>query len=90
MKKEIFNERIIYKNDENVVVAQIDFPKTGDNEITITHTFVDASLRGQGMAKKLVEEVINIAQKEKYNIRATCSYAIGYFDKNHIDIYKAN
>ena len=87
MNKKIYDDRITYFDDNGSLVAEIDFPKTGVNEITITHTFVDASLRGQGMAKKLVEEVISIAQNEKYNIRATCSYAMRYFHDNNIDIY---
>lgn len=87
MNKKIYQDKILYLDDNNSIVAEIDFPKTGVNEITITHTFVDSSLRGQGIAKKLVEEVISIAQKEKYNIRATCSYAMRYFHDNIIDIY---
>lgn len=87
MNKKIYQAKIVYLDDNNSIVAEIDFPKTGVNEITITHTFVDSSLRGQGIAKKLVEEVISIARKEKYNIRATCSYAMRYFNDNIIDIY---
>lgn len=87
MNKKIYQDKIVYLDDNNSIVAEIDFPKTGVNEITITHTFVDSSLRGQGIAKKLVEEVISIARKEKYNIRATCSYAMRYFYDNIIDIY---
>lgn len=87
MNKKNYDDRIIYIDDNGSVVAEIDFPRTSVNEITITHTFVDSSLRGQGIAKKLVEEVISIAQKEKYNIRATCSYAIRYFHDNKVDIY---
>ena len=87
MNKKIYQDKIVYLDDNNSIVAEIDFPKTGVNEITITHTFVDSSLRGQGIAKKLVEEVISIARKEKYNIRATCSYAMRYFHDNSIDIY---
>lgn len=87
MNKKIYQDKIVCLDDNNSIVAEIDFPKTGVNEITITHTFVDSSLRGQGIAKKLVEEVISIARKEKYNIRATCSYAMRYFNDNIIDIY---
>ncbi len=87
MNKKIYQDKIVYLDDNNSIVAEIDFPKTGVNEITITHTFVDSYLRGQGIAKKLVEEVISIARKEKYNIRATCSYAMRYFHDNIIDIY---
>ena len=70
------------------VIAEIDFPTTGDDEITITHTFVDDCLRGQGYAKKLVEGVITYAKENHKYVRATCSYALHYFEKNPNSLYR--
>ena len=36
------------------LVAEITFPETAPGVYTIDHTFVDASLRGQGVADQLV------------------------------------
>ena len=36
MNKKIYQDKIIYLDDNNSIVAEIDFPKTGVNEITIT------------------------------------------------------
>lgn len=70
----IEKENAIMYLENNQVVAEIDFT-FNDNTITITKTFVDDSLRGQGIAKKLVYEVINLANKKKCSLEATCSYA---------------
>lgn len=81
------HDSIRYLQDGKVI-AEIDFPTTGDDEITITHTFVDDCLRGQGYAKKLVEGVITYAKENHKYIRATCSYALHYFEKNPNSLYR--
>ena len=45
-----------YLDEEGTTIAEILFPKENDDTICITHTYVDDSLRGQGIAKKLVEK----------------------------------
>lgn len=82
--EKIVNENSIVYKENNKVVAEIDFPSTNENEITITHTFVDESLRGQGMAKKLVLEVIAIAKEKNLTLKATCSYAKKILENNNI------
>lgn len=82
--EKIINENSIVYKENNKVVAEIDFPSTNENEITITHTFVDESLRGQGMAKKLVLEVIAIAKEKSITLKATCSYAKKFLENNNI------
>ncbi len=74
-------------NEQEIMVAQILFPKIEKNLYCITHTFVDPSLRGMGVAAELVEKVIEVARLNGYQITATCSYARSYFAKNPNDIY---
>lgn len=84
----INKEHTIQYIDENgTVLAEVEFPLTGDNEITITRTFVDDSLRGQGIASKLISEVLNVAKQHNYKIKATCSYAAHHFEKHPTDLY---
>lgn len=73
---------ISYLNDEGKEVARIDFPKTDENTICITHTFVDESLRGMNIGSKLVEGVLEYADEHHLKITATCSYAQYYFSKH--------
>ena len=78
----------IFMNDENgKTIAEVTFPNLDDNTIIIDHTFVDDSLRGQGIAAKLMLEVIKYAKENNKNIKATCSYALMWFEKNK-DEYK--
>lgn len=86
MNKIINKDSIEYMENDNVL-AEVDFPLTETNVITITKTFVDDSLRGQGIASKLILDVIDIARKNNYKIKATCSYAAHYFGKNKCDLY---
>lgn len=62
--------------------AFISFEDGKDNEIVVTHTVVSKELRGQGIAGKLVEEIINFARSENRKIIPICSYVVDYFQKH--------
>ena len=49
---------------------------------TIDHTFVDASLRGQGVADRLVRAALEQIQANGGTAAATCSYAAAWLDKH--------
>jgi hypothetical protein len=55
--------------------AEITFKKRGEDRLVVNHTFTDESLRGQGIARKLVERVAEYAREKGYKLLATCSYA---------------
>lgn len=74
--------RIFGLNEAGRLVAEIDFPETAPGVSTITHTFVDDSLRGQGMAARLVQEALADIHAAGHRAEATCSYAVGYFAKH--------
>lgn len=69
-------------NDEGDMIAQISYSKAGDDIIIIDHTFVDPSLRGKGIALKLVERVIRFAIDNNKKIMPLCPFAKLVFDKN--------
>lgn len=76
----------IYKTDENgKVIAEITFPETEKNVFCIDHTFVDDSLRGQGIAGKLVEAAVSEIENKGGKVTATCSYAAHWLEKNKND-----
>ena len=83
----IINKDSVKYMEGSKVLAEICFLLTETSVITITKTFVDDSLRGQGIASKLILDVIDIARKNNYKIKATCSYAAHYFSKNKCDLY---
>lgn len=73
--------RIYSKNSEGNIIAEIDFPEIETGIFNISHTFVDESLRGQGIAKKLVEMAIEEIERKNGKVVATCSYAKNYIEK---------
>ena len=46
----------------------------------INHTFVDGSLRGQGVAGQLLRAVADTLRQDGRKDKATCSYAIHWFE----------
>lgn len=76
--------QIALYNDEKKLLAEVTFPYTNDTKQTVdvNHTFVDDSLRGQGVAGQLMEALA--ADLERRGIKAvlTCSYAIRWFEKH--------
>lgn len=73
----------IYANDENgKMICEITFPEVEPGLFDIDHTFVDDSLRGQGIAGKLMDQAVETIRENGGNIRATCSYAVTWLEKN--------
>ena len=73
------NGRIWAENQEGRMVAEITFPEVRPGVADIDHTFVDASLRGQGAAGKLVQAAVDQLRARGMKAVATCSYAQKWF-----------
>lgn len=89
----IYEENRIYLEDMNgKTIAEITFPEVSKNVVEINHTFVDDSLRGQGIAGKLVEEAAKKLREDGKKAYPTCSYAVHWFEKNtdYADILSEN
>ena len=72
----ITEENRIYLPDENGnILAEIDFEKVDDSSYDIKRTFVDDSVRWQGIGSELVEKAMNHLIWKWYKVSATCSYA---------------
>ena len=82
MEFKVENDRIYCENNDGKIVAQITFPEIKEGVYDINHTFVDESLRGQNIGKKLVQMAIEEIEKKNGKIEATCSYAKHYIEKN--------
>jgi len=73
----------IYSADENGdVIAEVTFPNTRDGAVTINHTFVDSSLRGQGVASQLISAAYDTIKAGGKKAYATCAYAIKWFEEH--------
>lgn len=76
----IEDNRAFLLNEEGKLVAEVTYPETEPGVFTIDHTFVDDSLRGQGIASKLVETAVEEIEK-KGKVQATCSYAVKWLQE---------
>ena len=66
------NRAVIY--DEEIEIGECDFIEDGDTW-NIIHTIVDSQYQGQGLARRLVECIIENSKKYNKNLVADCSYA---------------
>jgi predicted GNAT family acetyltransferase len=55
----------------------------------VTHTFVSPSLRGQGIAKKLLDKAAEYAREHNYKMNPVCSYVVAEFASGAYDDVKA-
>ena len=76
--------RIYAKNNDGMLVAEITFQPKENNIYNIDYTFVDESLRGQGIAGKLVEEAVKTIKEKGGKVEATCSYANKWLQEHNV------
>ncbi len=48
----------------------------------MTHTYVSDVLRGQGVAKKLLDQAADYARENHYKMNPICSYVVAAFEKS--------
>lgn len=72
------NRFVIY-NDQKEMIAEITW-KEKDNVLWVNHTFTDPSLRGQGIAGKLVDAVVEKATRDQQLIMPVCPYVVDKFN----------
>lgn len=72
-------DSIYLENEDGKIIAQVLFPIEPDGIHNITHTIVDPSLQGQGIAGKLVQAAADTIRAEGAKTRLTCSYAVRWF-----------
>ena len=74
-------KRIFLKDEDGKVIAEIEFAEIEQGKYNIYHTFVDESLRGQGIASELVERAVNEIKRRGGSVQATCSYAKKWLER---------
>ena len=72
--------RLYALDGEGRLVAEVTFPAVGDGLVEINHTFVDESLRGQGVAGRMMQAVAQVLRDRGWKARPTCSYAAKWFE----------
>ena len=71
-------------------VAKQTYKRADERTVTVDHTLVDESLRGQGVARRLLDALVAWARASGTRVRATCPYARAQFEKDESiqDVYE--
>ncbi|MGE4321385.1 MAG: GNAT family N-acetyltransferase [Acholeplasmataceae bacterium] len=79
-----FEKNQVYaKNEEGKTLALATFPPYNEDTVVINHTFVDPSLRGQGVAGELMQATVEHIKNQGLKVVATCAYAVVWFKRHH-------
>ena len=68
-------------NEQGQRIAEISYVWSNEHTIIADHTWVDDSLRGQGMARQLLDHLAEFAREKSLKIIATCSYVLVMFKR---------
>ena len=82
MEYQIADHRIFCEDAAGKLLAEITFPDVDAHTACIDHTFVDDTLRGQGVAGQLLRAAAGQIRAEGKRARATCSYAEIWFERH--------
>ena len=69
------------ENEDNCQ-AIITYRDNHNGSISVDHTFVSQELRGQKLAARLLDKVIEMCQEDGLKIIPVCSYVRSEFEKN--------
>lgn len=82
MQFQIQSDRIFAEDKSGKLLAEITFPETESGVCTINHTFVDESLRGQGIAGQFVQMAVRLITHQGRKVSAICSYAKRWLEQH--------
>jgi predicted GNAT family acetyltransferase len=63
-------------------LAEMTYSRTNGSLVIVDHTHVDASLKGQGLARRLLDTLVTWARETNTKVMATCPYASAQFAKD--------
>jgi len=68
-------------SDGDETLAEMTWVKGSDLYIIVDHTMVAERLKGQGIGRKLLEKVIELARERNIKILPLCPFVKSVFDK---------
>ena len=72
---------IIMEDVQGKEVAVLEY-KEHQNTYYLMRVYVDSSLRGQGVAAKLLDELIVLLKETDAKATPVCSYSVSWFEKH--------
>lgn len=77
-----YQDKITLPGEGGSTLAEVAFPAVDADTVNIDHTFIDDSLRGQGIAGRLMEAVAKHLRDQNKKAVVTCSYAVKWFERH--------
>lgn len=71
-----------YVEHDGVRLGEMVYVRSSEGTVNVEHTEVDEALRGQGIARKLLDALVAWARATGTRVQATCSYARAQFRKD--------
>ena len=68
-------------DEQGKKIAKLTYFYETPDTINANHTFVDDSLRGQGVADNLYQALIHFIQAKKLTLHPTCSYIVRKWER---------
>lgn len=75
------NEFAFLNEQAGEKLAEITWQQNG-SVMVMDHTYVSDKLRGQGVAKQLLDQAASYARENGYKMKAVCSYVVAAFEKS--------
>ncbi|NYF25929.1 GNAT family N-acetyltransferase [Sporosarcina sp. JAI121] len=78
---ELGGDAFAFRYDENgKMLAEITWTILGD-VMVMDHTYVSPDLRGQGVAKKILDRAADYAREQDLKMEPVCSYVVTAFER---------
>ena len=78
---ELDGDAYAFRNtQDDHVIAEISWTMLSD-VMVMDHTFVSPDLRGQGVAKKLLDRAAAYAREKNFKMEPICSYVVTAFER---------
>ncbi|MDR1350334.1 MAG: N-acetyltransferase [Zoogloeaceae bacterium] len=71
--------RIYAEDATGRLIAEVSFPQLSPDTVNIDHTFVDDTLRGQGVAGQLMQTVYETLKADGRRAALNCAYAVKWY-----------
>ena len=62
-------------------LAMMNYIMSDDRNMIVDHTKVDPSLKGQGVGKKLIKEMVDYVRKNQIKVKPRCSFVAAVLNK---------
>ncbi len=71
-----------YLEENQKRLAEMTFTMAGEHKMIIDHTEVDESLKGQGIGRKLLDQLVEYVRQNNIKVLPLCPYANSVFQKD--------